>query len=50
MKSVIILGAGGAGSELTFYIENNNDLLAILNHDDDPLQWKWKLVADLKCC
>lgn len=47
MRNVIILGAGGAGAELTFYIEDNNsksglyDQINILGYIDDSKE-NWK--------
>ena len=47
MKKVIILGAGGAGSELTFYIEDHNskvgpdDKIKIVGYIDDSKE-NWK--------
>lgn len=55
MRRVIILGAGGAGAELTFYIENNNSKVEEVNQinilgyiDDSNDNWhKYKYKAPL---
>ena len=57
MKKVIILGAGGAGSELTFYIEDHNskvgpdDQIEIVGYIDDSKEsWEnHKYNAPLLC-
>ena len=57
MKKVIILGAGGAGSELTFYIEDHNskvgpdDKIKIVGYiDDSKNNWtKYKYNSPLLC-
>ena len=57
MRKVIILGAGGAGSELTFYIEDHNskvgpdDKIKIVGYIDDSKEnWKkYKYNAPLLC-
>ena len=57
MRNVIIIGAGGAGAELTFYIEDNNskgelvDQINILGYiDDSKKNWeKYKYNAPQLC-
>lgn len=57
MRNVIIIGAGGAGAEATFYIEDNNmkvnedEKINILGYiDDNPDNWKkYQFNAPLLC-